>query len=66
MDKRMTPTQMAERRRFVKRAAYTAPAIVTLAVAPSFAKAGSVKRGRGHEDDGPGNSPGNGNGNGRP
>jgi len=31
------------RRQFVKRAAYLAPAIVSLAVAPSYAKAGSVK-----------------------
>jgi hypothetical protein len=35
----------ADRRRFVKRAAYVAPVIVTLAVAPSYAKAGSEKSG---------------------
>jgi hypothetical protein len=31
------------RRDFVKRGAYVAPAILTLAAAPEFAKAGSVK-----------------------
>lgn len=31
------------RRKFVKRVAYVAPAILSLAVAPAFAKAGSVK-----------------------
>lgn len=31
------------RREFVKRAAYVPPAILTLAVAPSYAKAGSEK-----------------------
>jgi hypothetical protein len=31
------------RREFVKRAAYVAPAILTLAAAPAFAKAGSDK-----------------------
>ena len=31
------------RREFVKKAAYIAPAIVTMKAAPSFAKAGSVK-----------------------
>jgi hypothetical protein len=31
------------RRSFVKRATYVTPAIVTLAAAPSFAKAGSYK-----------------------
>ena len=31
------------RREFVKKAAYVAPAIVTLAVRPSYAKAGSEK-----------------------
>jgi hypothetical protein len=33
----------ASRRDFMKRAAYVAPAILTLAVAPSYAKAGSEK-----------------------
>jgi len=32
-----------ERRDFVKKAAYVAPAILTLAVAPAYAKAGSQK-----------------------
>lgn len=31
------------RRSFVKRSVYTAPAILTLAAAPEFAKAGSAK-----------------------
>jgi len=31
------------RRQFIKKAAYLAPAIVSLAVAPSYAKAGSDK-----------------------
>lgn len=31
------------RRKFVKRVAYVAPAILSLAVAPSYAKTGSVK-----------------------
>jgi hypothetical protein len=31
------------RRRFVKKAAYIAPAVLSLAVAPSYAKAGSNK-----------------------
>jgi hypothetical protein len=35
----------ASRREFVKRATYVAPAILTLTVAPSYAKAGSVKPG---------------------
>jgi len=32
------------RRNFVKRAAYVAPAILTLAAAPAFAKPGSEKK----------------------
>jgi hypothetical protein len=36
--------KQASRRDFVKKAAYVAPLIVTLAVAPSYAKAGSVKQ----------------------
>jgi hypothetical protein len=36
--------KQASRRDFVKKAAYVAPLIATLAVAPSYAKAGSVKR----------------------
>jgi hypothetical protein len=32
------------RREFVKKAVYVPPAILTLSVAPDFAKAGSVKR----------------------
>lgn len=31
------------RREFVKKAAYVTPALLTLAVAPAYAKAGSVK-----------------------
>jgi hypothetical protein len=34
----------ASRRDFVRRAAYVPPVILTLAVAPSYAKAGSVKK----------------------
>jgi hypothetical protein len=32
------------RREFVKKAAYIAPAIITLAAAPSYARAGSAKK----------------------
>ena len=39
----------ASRRDFIRRAAYVAPAILTLAVAPSYAKSGSDKGGRGEE-----------------
>jgi hypothetical protein len=50
------------RRNFVKRGVYVAPAILTLAAAPEFAKAGSYKQpdppkgdgGRGRDDDGRG------------
>jgi hypothetical protein len=38
------------RREFVKKAAYVAPAILTLAVAPSYAKAGSVKEEKKEKD----------------
>jgi hypothetical protein len=40
-----TPTKPPdkERRQFVKRSVYAAPAILTLAAAPEFAKAGSGK-----------------------
>lgn len=41
---------LGTRRDFVKKAAYVAPAILTLAAAPSFAKAGSEKPK--HNDDG--------------
>jgi hypothetical protein len=37
------PVDKASRREFVVKLAYVAPVIVTLAVAPSFAKAGSCK-----------------------
>jgi hypothetical protein len=37
------PNMDDSRRQFVKKAAYLPPAILTLAVAPSYAKAGSVK-----------------------
>jgi hypothetical protein len=32
------------RRKFIRKAAYIAPAVLTLAVAPAYAKAGSIKR----------------------
>jgi len=35
--------QNQSRRKFVKKAAYAAPVILTLAAAPSFAKPGSTK-----------------------
>lgn len=38
------------RRDFVKRAAYVAPAVLTLAAAPEFAKAGSSKAGGSAKD----------------
>jgi|GEM_PF-6772937 len=38
-----TTSHEPSRRQFVKRAAYLAPVIVSLAVAPSYAKAGSEK-----------------------
>lgn len=37
------PKKGTTRREFVKKAAYIAPAIVTLTAAPSFAKPGSLK-----------------------
>ena len=43
-------TSSESRRDFVKRAAYVAPAVLTLAAAPDFAKAGSVKGGGGGKD----------------
>lgn len=57
------------RRDFVKRGAYVTPAILTLAAAPEFAKAGSVKPtpprgGPGRGDDGPGRGHGPGRGRG--
>jgi len=39
------PIDETSRREFVKKLAYIAPAIVTLSVAPSFAKAGSCHAG---------------------
>jgi hypothetical protein len=39
------------RRKFVKRAAYVAPAILTLQAAPSYAKSGSEKPGKGGKKD---------------
>jgi hypothetical protein len=40
------------RREFVRKAAYVAPAILTLAAAPSFAKSGSEKPDKnGHDDE---------------
>jgi hypothetical protein len=52
------------RRDFVKRGAYVAPVILTLAAAPEFAKAGSSRPGNGNGN-GNGNN-GNGRGNGGP
>ena len=46
----VTKKQQAARRDFVKKAAYVAPVIVTLAVAPSYAKAGSEKDPKGLKD----------------
>jgi hypothetical protein len=40
-------TPLDSRRGFVKKAAYVAPAILTLAAAPAFAKAGSEKHEKG-------------------
>jgi len=39
------PIDTGSRREFVRKLAYIAPAIVTLSVAPSFAKAGSCHAG---------------------
>lgn len=39
----MTPPSTENRRQFVKKAAYVAPAILTLKAAPAFAKSGSGK-----------------------
>jgi len=44
----------ASRRAFVKRAAYVAPAILTLKAAPAFAKAGSGKKDDGKKPGKPG------------
>ena len=43
------PKKGTTRREFVKKAAYIAPAIVTLKAAPSFAKTGSLKPTEGSE-----------------
>ena len=43
MTPRSDPRPDPSRRAFVTRAAYVAPAIITLAAAPSYAKAGSEK-----------------------
>ena len=50
------------KRKFVRKAAYVAPAIVTMAAMPSFASAGSNFSG--NDRLGYGNGNGNGNGNG--
>jgi hypothetical protein len=42
-----TERAQASRREFMRKAAYVPPAILTLAVAPSYAKAGSHKEGKG-------------------
>jgi hypothetical protein len=49
MGMKMKTNKQASRREFVKKAAYVAPVVVTLAVAPSYAKAGS-KKGSGKDD----------------
>lgn len=54
------PVNDPSRRHFVKRGAYVAPAILTLAAAPQFAKAGSVKPGN-NGNPNPGNNGNNGN-----
>jgi hypothetical protein len=41
-----TQVSQTSRREFVKKAAYVAPAVLTLAAAPSFARAGSSKSGK--------------------
>jgi hypothetical protein len=43
MDEEATSSAKASRRDFIKKAAYVAPAILTLAVAPAYAKGGSEK-----------------------
>jgi hypothetical protein len=43
MDIERASSAKAGRRDFIKKAAYVAPAILTLAVAPGYAKAGSMK-----------------------
>jgi len=43
MDEEATSTAKVGRRDFIKKAAYVAPAILTLAVAPAYAKGGSEK-----------------------
>lgn len=53
------------RRDFVKRGAYAAPAILTLAAAPEFAKAGSVKPPKDPRDDDHGHGRGHDKGHGR-
>ena len=48
-----TEKHETSRREFVKKAAYVAPVIVTLAVAPSYAKAGSgAQNGQGQNGQG--------------
>jgi hypothetical protein len=65
-------TPQGSRREFVKRGVYMAPAILTLAAAPEFAKAGSYKEpeppkggGRGRDDDDRGGHGNKGGGKGR-
>lgn len=48
-------TSPDSRRGFVKKAVYVAPAILTLAAAPAFAKSGSEKNGNGPKDPKPDN-----------
>jgi hypothetical protein len=42
-DERRTSRTQAGRREFIKKTAYVAPAVLTLAVVPTYAKAGSMK-----------------------
>ena len=54
MGEEATSSAKAGRRDFIKKAAYVAPAILTLAVAPAYVKAGSQKpprRRQGNQDD---------------
>jgi hypothetical protein len=46
-------TPLDSRRGFVKKAAYVAPAILTLAATPAFAKSGSEKYEKGPKDPNP-------------
>lgn len=47
----------ASKRKFIKTAAYVAPAILTLKAVPAYASSGSVRRGRGNNGVGNGFDP---------